>query len=62
MDYSLIIAIFEKGDYGNFRVFNDEMYSYSIGIIDFLQKYDINKRIERISKNFTQIGTSPKKS
>jgi hypothetical protein len=52
MDYSLLLVICKKNKQLEGRhVFHGDVYSYCIGVIDFLQLYNLKKKIETFSKS-----------
>lgn len=64
MDYSLLVAVKNKQEYSKyfFRSANCKAQGYSIGIIDFLQRYNKTKQIEGISKKIMNLSNSEKVS
>ena len=60
MDYSIFICVFEPFSYTTLNdrfIFHGANYSYSIGIIDYLQKYTWKKRAERYGKMMKAVFT-----
>ena len=61
MDYSLFIVVLTRPSKKPRRCeFKDitNNRSYSIGIIDFLQTYDITKKVEHVGKSLARLTTS----
>ena len=57
MDYSLLLAVKKREEYSKyfFKGSNSSEKGYSLGIIDFLQKYNNTKKIEGISKKLISM-------
>ena len=55
MDYSLLVCVIPKSEnLSKSRfVFEGVDYNYVMGIIDFLQVYNLHKKLETISKSVT---------
>ena len=64
MDYSLLVAVKNKQEYSKyfFRSASGPVQGYSIGIIDYLQRYNKTKKIEGISKKIMNLSNSKKVS
>lgn len=50
MDYSLLVAVKEKPEFSKFFFRGLNIKGYSVGIIDFLQRYNKTKKIEGFGK------------
>ena len=53
MDYSLLLVIIEKQANGNNFMFSNSDYSFCFGVIDYLQRYNFSKKMERSWKGIT---------